>query len=282
MPAAGSASTYTNPAPIELPNLGPAATYPSTLSVSGLPDASGSGNGLVVRVTLRGLQHFFPDDLDVLLVGPSAKTMLMSDACGDPDVNGLELVFEDAAPGLMLDTPAGSCGSDRVRPTDYEPGDVMPAPAPPGSYPAQLAVFGPGSPNGLWQLFINDDTGGLDGTLAFGWSLELLPVAYCGEHRFRAVKAENTGTAGNDVLKGTAAPDVLFGFGGNDTIIGRGGNDVICGGPGKDTLKGGNGRDYLRGEQGKDKLKGEAGKDTCNGGSQKDSAAGSCEKTKDV
>src|ERR1043166_1700266 len=57
---------------------GPAAAdpYPSQISVSGIP-----GNVTAVTATLNGFTHFCPQDVDVLLVGPTgADTVLMSDA----------------------------------------------------------------------------------------------------------------------------------------------------------------------------------------------------------
>jgi hypothetical protein len=233
-------------------------------------------------VTLTGFSHQFPADVDVLLVGPGAKSTLMSDVCDSPPVTGINLTFDDAAPASLPSITASPCGSGVFKPTDSG-GDIFQAPAPAGPHVAALSQFGPGTPNGLWQLFVRDDTPGFTGSIAGGWTLELFPdTPACGGNTGRATKASEVGTAGNDVLMGTAGRDVLFGLGGNDTVRGLGGNDVLCGGQGKDTLKGGAGRDYLRGEQGRDKLKGQAGKDTCNGGGGKDTAAGSCEKTKDL
>ncbi|HMP84148.1 MAG TPA: S8 family serine peptidase, partial [Verrucomicrobiota bacterium] len=73
----------TNSAPISIPatgSSGPASPFPSTISVNGV-----TGTVSKVTVTLRSLSHTFPDDLDILLVGPGGqKTLLMSDCGGNP------------------------------------------------------------------------------------------------------------------------------------------------------------------------------------------------------
>ena len=56
--------------------------------------------GLVQKaeVTIRGLSHTWPDDLDILLVAPDGrKVMLMSDAGGGWAVSGLNLKFTSSA-----------------------------------------------------------------------------------------------------------------------------------------------------------------------------------------
>ncbi len=75
--------TLTNATPIVIPagapgmTTGPASPYPSTINVAGL-----GGTVTRVTVTLNGLRHTFPDDLDILLVGPGGSVILMSDAGG--------------------------------------------------------------------------------------------------------------------------------------------------------------------------------------------------------
>jgi T5SS/PEP-CTERM-associated repeat protein len=84
---------------ILIPSNAPAATsgraspYPSVLAVTGL-----GGTITNLTVTLSGLSHTFPDDLDILLVGPGGqKVMLMSDAGGGFALGNATLVFDDAA-----------------------------------------------------------------------------------------------------------------------------------------------------------------------------------------
>jgi hypothetical protein len=47
-------------------------------------------------VTIDGIWHQNPDDLDLLLVGPQGqKVILMSDACGSFGVNSFGWVWDD-------------------------------------------------------------------------------------------------------------------------------------------------------------------------------------------
>ncbi|MFM6671066.1 MAG: S8 family serine peptidase, partial [Dolichospermum sp.] len=57
---------FSNPNPITIPDSGTSTPYPSTINVSGL-----SGNINSLKVTLTNLSHTWPDDIDVLLVGPT-------------------------------------------------------------------------------------------------------------------------------------------------------------------------------------------------------------------
>src|SRR5690242_3361994 len=75
-----------------------AATYPSTITVSGL---SGQVVGKLT-VTLNGFGHMYPNDVDVLLVGPTGQTLLLlSDVGGTTAVSGLDFTFDDAAPSPL-------------------------------------------------------------------------------------------------------------------------------------------------------------------------------------
>ena len=61
------------------------APYPSVITVAGL-----SGTVTDVNVRLNGLTHTFPDDIGLLLVGPSGAFMVIqSDAGGGGDVANL-------------------------------------------------------------------------------------------------------------------------------------------------------------------------------------------------
>ena len=82
-----------------------------------------------VRAVLTNLSHSFPDDLDILLVAPNGRsTLLMSDAGGESDITNVVLKFDDQALQFLPDNTQIFSGTNR--PTDYEPGDIFPAPAP--------------------------------------------------------------------------------------------------------------------------------------------------------
>ena len=152
--------------PISIPTLGAASPYPSTIFVSGL-----TASVFRVRATLTNLAHSYPADLDVLLVGPDGQAaLLLSDAGGEFAVTNLTLTFDEDAPLF----PSGSAPltGGVVHPVDYEPGsDLLPPPAPPGPYGTDLAVFRNTNPNGLWSLFVLDDSTKDGGLIAGGWNL---------------------------------------------------------------------------------------------------------------
>jgi uncharacterized repeat protein (TIGR01451 family) len=165
-------TSFTNSNAIAIPDHGGATPYPSTIAVSGL-------TGVVSKVTvaLNGLTHAFPDDVDVLLVGPAGqRVVLMSDAGGGYSVTNVTLTLEDSAlaGGLLPDATQINPGS--YQPTDYESGDAFPPPAPAGAAGSALAAFNHTNPNGTWSLYVMDDATGDAGTIAQGWSLTLTTV----------------------------------------------------------------------------------------------------------
>ena len=173
-------TTFTNTAPLTIPGTGtsgPATPYPPTITISGF-----SGAVARVTVTLKQMTHTFPDDIDVLLVGPTGvKFLLMSDSIGSADLTGQTYTFDDRAAAVMPDSAAAP-PSGSFKPTNYGSGDTFPAPAPVGPYlsPATggtdslTSAFAGLNPNGTWRLFVFDDTGGDSGVIAGGWELNLI------------------------------------------------------------------------------------------------------------
>lgn len=156
--------TFSRPLLITIPDSGPATPYPSSNVVSGV-------TGLVTKVTvsLNALNHGFPADVEVLLVGPTGqRTILMADAGGSTAVTNAMLTFDDGGPPLSTSMLI----SGAYRPTAY--GTVsFPAPAPAAPYATNLAVFNGTNPNGVWRLFVVDDSGGDTGNIASGWTLTI-------------------------------------------------------------------------------------------------------------
>lgn len=139
---------------------GSASAYPITFQVSGL------GGGITdINVSLLGLSHTFPDDLDVLLVSPTGLTcMIMSDCGGGTDAVNIDLLLDDEASTLLPDATALATGSYRPN----NPGtsaDPMLAPAPAGPYGTTLSVFDGSNGNGEWKMYIMDDASIDVGTL---------------------------------------------------------------------------------------------------------------------
>ncbi|MDD1428775.1 hypothetical protein MEO94_30925, partial [Dolichospermum sp. ST_sed9] len=159
---------FTNPNEITIPNGGAATTYPSSINVSGL-----NGTITSVKVTLSNITHTYPDDLDVLLIGPTgAKVLLMSDAGWSWDLNNVTLTFDPNARDFLPDQGQISSGSYRA--TDYETGDRFNnSPAPSGDYGIDFSVFNNTIPNGAWNIYVVDDTGVDIGNIAGGWSIAI-------------------------------------------------------------------------------------------------------------
>src|SRR4029079_17339273 len=109
-----------------------------------------------VNVSLLGLTHTFPDDLDVLLVGPEGqKLVLMSDVGGGNDVNGINLVLDDQGASALSNS--GQLTSGTFRPNNVGNTDTYNAPAPAGPYESLLSKFNGTNPNGTWSLYVMDD-----------------------------------------------------------------------------------------------------------------------------
>src|SRR5437016_663882 len=86
-PAAAQTVSFTNASAITIPDSGAGTPYPSTINVSG---TAGTISQVVVK--LNGYTHTYPDDLDVLLVSPTAqKVIVMSDVGSRNDVTKVYL-----------------------------------------------------------------------------------------------------------------------------------------------------------------------------------------------
>ena len=163
-----SVGTFGNSAPIPIADAGTALTYPATINVTGL-----TGTVSHITVSLLDLSHTFPADLDILLVAPDGRAlMLMSDAGQGFDLSNAFLVFDDNATNSLPSNAPILSGN--YQPTDINLGgpDFFPPPAPAGPYTnATLATFNGMNPNGAWKLFIVDDQGSDTGQLAGGWRI---------------------------------------------------------------------------------------------------------------
>lgn len=166
-PVAARGDTFTNAARIVFPVGASTSPYPSPISVS-----NAVGEIVNASVTLVGLAHSVPDDVDVLLAGPGGQTvLLMSDAGGGNAVSNINLTFSDEFRLALPDS--GQMVSGSYQPSNYGAGDVFPAPAPAGPYGAALSVFESRNPNGAWRLFVVDDSTANGGAIAGGWRLNL-------------------------------------------------------------------------------------------------------------
>jgi len=188
---AATSTTFSNPAAIQgqaaqrytenaTPiNLAPTGTpvgsvYPSTIHVSGMP-------GSVADLSLDLLvDHTAPDDLDILLVSPSGRTVvLMSDAGGYDDFTGALHFTTSGGTSSLPDTTTFS--STWYQATNWTGndvgGDVWPAPAPAVLNPnASLTSLRGDTPNGDWKLFVHDDQD-QDGGQVATWAVSVVTDA---------------------------------------------------------------------------------------------------------
>lgn len=168
-PPGGGTQTFSNHTAVSIPDNANGSPYPSTINVTGM-----SGVISKVVVKLNGLNHTYPDDLDILLVGPGGqKVMLMSDAGSGADLVNVNLTFDGAVSTSLPNSSQISSGT--YLPTNYPSTsgstDPFGAPAPAAPYGTSLGAFNGTAPNGAWQLFVKDDAAEDQGFMTGGWEL---------------------------------------------------------------------------------------------------------------
>lgn len=173
VPVIGTLS-FTNSTSITIRDNTNASIYPSTLWVTNM-------GGVItdLRLTLEGLSHTYPGDIDMLLVGPNGqKALFFSDAGENYDLNNAFLIFRDSASSYCPQNAQINNGTHK--PSNYEgASDTFLSPAPGTPYTTNLlATFTNTSPNGTWSLYIMDDGPGDSGTLS-KWSLRITTEQFC-------------------------------------------------------------------------------------------------------
>lgn len=164
--AAPADAWFTNSALISIPQSGVANPYPSSIAVSGLGPTITK-----VTVTLYRLNHYYPVDLYILLVGPAGqRVMLMSEAGGENEVRNTTLTFDDAAANQLPRSMPITGGT--FRPSPYGSLSML-APAPPPPYGSALSAFNGANPNGVWELYVYHWADPFGGNIAGGWSLHI-------------------------------------------------------------------------------------------------------------
>ena len=181
---------FSNPTAILVPATGsgaatgaPATPYPSNIPVAGI-----TNQVTKVTVTLKSYQHTFPDDVDVLLVGPTERKFILYSDTGGAGVippPGVALTFDDAAATAIVDG-GPITGNGTFKPANYDiVQDPFPAFAPvspylspaPGGIETLASAFAGQNPNGTWSLYVVDDANIDTGTLAGGWDLTITSAA---------------------------------------------------------------------------------------------------------
>lgn len=184
-----TASQYRNNSSIAIEDN---AQTSSSISVS---DQSGPIG--TIRVSLYNVLHINPADIDVLLVGPDGRQIILMADAGASVPTGVPVGF-DGPPVLTFTDSAGQVlpqnsapVSGHYEPTSWTPGQPnFNAPAPAGPYnepgstvgggPNLTSVFNGGQANGTWTLYVRDDNGaavqlgGTNGFISRGWGIEFI------------------------------------------------------------------------------------------------------------
>jgi glucose/arabinose dehydrogenase/subtilisin-like proprotein convertase family protein len=162
----GTAVFY-SPDPITIPDAGPASPYPATLTVAGM-----TGRVARVVVTLLGLRHSYPGDLDVVLVDPSGQAvMLMSDAGSRASSTDVILHFDDSSSASLPEF--GLIAPGIYKPTNYGAEDPYLVGDGNGIPGIRLADFNGKDPNGVWSLYVYDDSRSDSGVISGGWGMAI-------------------------------------------------------------------------------------------------------------
>jgi len=151
---------------------GPAGPFPSSNLVSGISNyVSG------VTVTVSNLEHTYPSDISLWLVGPGGQSaMLMSYAALHSSASvPVTITFDQNAPTPVPAT--GSLAAGSYQPAAYN-SPVFPTNltdiAPPSN--TNLSVFEGLSPNGWWYLYAYDNKAGDYGAVSNGWSVAVTTI----------------------------------------------------------------------------------------------------------
>lgn len=184
-PAAGVDRTqaiFTNPVAITIPSgalqlvcpdfdpvllsssCGPGSPYPSGIAVGGL-----TGTITDVNVTINNLSHTLGTDIDIVLAGPTGQKVLIMTDCGGVASNDT-ITFDQAAGGTPNCAAALVSGSFQPINNGNFDGSGLPA----GPTSTTLNAFNGTAPNGSWSLFVYDDAHLDTGSMAGGWTLEII------------------------------------------------------------------------------------------------------------
>jgi hypothetical protein len=171
----GPAMLEVSPVAIEIPatgSSGAASRYPATINVFGQPTNLNN-----VIVTLWGLSHTHSADLNLLLVSPSGKrVILMSNVGGSNGVGNASIAFRQDADPPSETGPILQSNQYYVeyRPTNYgQKTPQIPFGLPAGAHSSDLRDLDGDNPNGDWGLYVYDDVqpGGI-GQISGSWSIE--------------------------------------------------------------------------------------------------------------
>jgi len=193
----------------------PAAPFPSNIVVASLPP-------LIAKVTVQinNFGHTFPDDVDMLLVGPGGQNAIIwSDVggTGPPGASGINITLDDAAASSLPD--AGPLVSGTFKPTNSGVAvDTWSAPAPAPAGTSVLSVFNGTNPNGTWNLYVQDDGGGDGGSIGGGYCVTFSTTPTATDGSITGAIVDNSGAAVSGVavsLSGTQSRKTITDVNGN-------------------------------------------------------------------
>jgi subtilisin-like proprotein convertase family protein len=176
-----------------------------------------------LQVTLNNVNHTFPDDLDVLLVGPGGQSfVLQSDAGGNTSAVNASYTFDDTAPTVIPND--GGIPSATYKPANHQGNDalndVFPAPAPANPYgnPGPQAsgsstldgTFGGTNPNGTWSLYVTDDENLDVGNINGGWSLNISSITVSPAPRSRVCDFDGDNKTDTTVIRDSGGSKIWY------------------------------------------------------------------------
>ena len=182
-----------NGSSIAINESGNATPYPGNIAVSGV-----SGNVIGLKVTITNLSHTWPNDIDVVLFGPSgAHSVIFTDAIGGSGgISGVTYTFQAGATPLPTTGFPASGTYDVVNGGSYGGTGTPSAVTNTG-----LGVFNGTDPNGTWSLYVFDDASG-DGGSIESWSLEITTGAPVTTYAWLPVTYLNDPTIANPTASG--------------------------------------------------------------------------------
>jgi subtilisin-like proprotein convertase family protein len=145
-----------------------ALAAPSTNLVSGIV-----GTISEVQVSVYDITHTVANNVNLLLVSPQGKTvLLMQHAGGSSAFNGTTVVFADSATSSLT---SSQINSGIYKPTQLGSPVTFPSPAPQPPYASALSAFkglNGTNANGAWVLYTYGDALG-KGAIVNGWQLSI-------------------------------------------------------------------------------------------------------------
>lgn len=146
----------------------PAVPYPSVSFQSGL-----TGAITRIRVNLLNYIHENCEDVEMLLISPLGKAVLLMLNCGgaNPIPTPINLVFDSNSVNPLPDATVITAGT--YQPTQYGSQSPFAAPVPANPYLTDFSTLIGDSPNGAWSLWICDKTTLDTGAVQNGWTLTL-------------------------------------------------------------------------------------------------------------